>query len=173
MGTGSQGGRCVYGEPDGILRMITDEQAAGSPILGELLGFSEALIGRVPNSQWVCAHFPIAAAWQLPFGVSLQRQGGGGRLDGRTKQLVILATSVADIGTYCTVHNTTLAQATGLALPEIYSVVNDGVQESDALSDRDKAVLWRAEAATRSEAARANAAFGAPQELLDEAESLR
>ena len=54
------------------------------------------LIGRVPRSMRVYARSPNVATWFLPFLVALQREGAGGLLDGRTKELAILKTSVVN-----------------------------------------------------------------------------
>ncbi len=54
------------------------------------------LIGRVPRSMRVYARSPNVATWFLPFLVTLQREGAGGLLDGRTKELAILKTSAVN-----------------------------------------------------------------------------
>jgi len=54
------------------------------------------LIGRVPHSMRAYARSPHVATWFLPFLVTLQREGAGGLLDGRTKELAILKTSMVN-----------------------------------------------------------------------------
>ena len=147
--------------------MITDEDAAGDELLEHFFRGCERLIGRVPNSMRVYAHVPVSAAWLLPFLVSLQREGAGGRLDGRTKELVVLATSFTNACKYCATHNTSLGQATGLSMAEI-EAVHAGSGNSDLLGDRDQAVVRWAEAVTRNEAARAKAAYEALARHFDE-----
>ncbi|MCC7103701.1 MAG: hypothetical protein IT307_01040 [Chloroflexi bacterium] len=54
------------------------------------------LLGRVPNSMRLYARTPKVAGWFVPFLASLQREGAGGLLDGRTKELAILKTSLTN-----------------------------------------------------------------------------
>jgi uncharacterized peroxidase-related enzyme len=149
--------------------MVTDTEAAQDRITAKFFEGCEELIGRVPNSMRVYGRVPKVAAWMLPFLVSLQREGAGGRLDGRTKELVVLATSVTNACEYCVTHNTSLGQATGLTLDQIEAIDGDH-QASDHLDDREKAVVRWAEAVTRNEAARDTPAFDALREWFDEEE---
>lgn len=124
------------------------------------------LIGRVPNSMRVYGRLPKIAMWMLPFMVSLQREGAGGHLDGRTKELIVLKTSMANACEYCVTHNTSLGQATGLTLDEI-DVLDGEYAGSTLLSDRDKAVVRWAEAVTRNTGARDQDAFEALRQWFD------
>jgi uncharacterized peroxidase-related enzyme len=151
------------------VHMITDEEACQDEVLNHFFDGCRELIGRVPNSMRVYGRVPISAAWLLPFLVSLQREGAGGRLDGRTKELVVLTTSLTNVCEYCATHNTSLGQATGLDVEQIDALTGD-YRGSDLLSDRDKAVVRWAEAVTRNEAARDKAAFEALAEHFDEHE---
>lgn len=58
------------------------------------------LLGRVPNSARVRAHTPHVALWYVPFLVTLQREGAGGVLDSRTKELAILKVSLTNACAY-------------------------------------------------------------------------
>lgn len=58
----------------------------------------------------VYGRVPGVAVWLLPFPVSLQREGAGGRLDGRTKELIVLTTSFRNACEYCATHNISLGQ---------------------------------------------------------------
>ncbi|MPZ89223.1 MAG: hypothetical protein GEU81_14380 [Nitriliruptorales bacterium] len=127
------------------------------------------LIGRVPNSMRVYGRMPKVAMWLLPFLVSLQREGAGGRLDGRTKELVVLKTSLTNACDYCATHNTSLGIATGLTMDEI-NVLDTSYIESNLLSERDKAVVRWAEAVTRNQAARDKEGFEALREWFDDDE---
>jgi hypothetical protein len=63
---------------------------------GEVARFFEAsaqLRGRVPNSSLVWGHIPYLAKFQLPAGVVLQREGAGGVLSCRIKEMAVLKTS--------------------------------------------------------------------------------
>lgn len=127
------------------------------------------LIGRVPNSMRVYGRVPKVAMWMLPFLASLQREGAGGRLDGRTKELVVLKTSLTNACEYCVTHNTSLGQATGITMAEI-EVLDGDYAGSDVLSDRDKAVVRWAEAVTGNTADRDNEAFEALRQWFDDDE---
>lgn len=63
---------------------------------GEAARFFEASAqfrGRVPNSARVWGHIPHIAKFQLLAGVGLQREGGGGVLSCRIKEMAVLKTS--------------------------------------------------------------------------------
>ena len=49
--------------------------------------------GRVPNSSRVWGHIPHIAKFQLPVGTVLQREGAGGVLSCRIKEMAVLKTS--------------------------------------------------------------------------------
>lgn len=49
--------------------------------------------GRVPNSARIWGHVPHLARFQLLAGVGLQREGGGGLLSCRLKEMAVLKTS--------------------------------------------------------------------------------
>lgn len=129
------------------------------------------LIGRVPNASRLYAHFPKAAVWFLPFLVTLQRDGAGGRLDGATKELAILATSTANQCNYCIQHNSSLGRATGLSARQIEAVQGD-YRSSDALSDREKAVTEWAMAVARNSAMGDTQAFEHLRQFFREDEIL-
>jgi len=65
-------------------------------VSGEAARFFEAsaqMRGRVPNSSRVWAHIPYLAKFQLPAGTVLQREGAGGVLSCRIKEMAVLKTS--------------------------------------------------------------------------------
>ncbi len=71
---------------------ITDPLTA----TGETARFFEAskqFRGRVPNSARVWGHIPPIAKFQLLAGIGLQREGGGGMLSCRIKEMAVLKTS--------------------------------------------------------------------------------
>lgn len=151
------------------VRMITDQEAASDELLSTFFDGCRALIGRVPNSMRVYGRVPASAAWMLPFLASLQREGAGGRLDGRTKEIVVLKTSMANACAYCTTHNTSLGLATGLSQEQI-DVLGGDYQSSSLLSARDKAAARWAEAVTHNEAARDQVAYDTLAAHFDEDE---
>lgn len=70
---------------------------------GEVARFFEAsaqLRGRVPNSSRVWGHIPYIAKFQLPAGVALQREGAGGVLSCRIKEMAVLKTSHVNTCSY-------------------------------------------------------------------------
>lgn len=149
--------------------MITDEEAAGDELLNTFFDGCRTLIGRVPNSMRVYGRVPGTAAWMLPFLASLQREGAGGRLDGQTKEIVVLKTSIANACKYCHTHNISLGLATGLTQEQI-DVLEGDYQSSSLLSDREKAAARWAEAVTHNEAARDQEAFDTLAAHFDEDE---
>jgi len=63
---------------------------------GEAQRFFEAtaqMRGRIPNSSRVWGHIPYLAKFQLPAGAVLQREGAGGVLSCRIKEMAVLKTS--------------------------------------------------------------------------------
>lgn len=52
-----------------------------------------AMLGRVPNSYRVLAHSPLVAQFLLPFNAVVQRQGAGGVLTTRLKEMAVIKTS--------------------------------------------------------------------------------
>jgi uncharacterized peroxidase-related enzyme len=155
----------------GRIGKVTDEEAAGNALVTAYFEGCKELLGRIPNTARTYARLPKIAMWLLPFTAALQREGGGGKLDGRIKELVVLATSMANACNYCVAHNKSLGLATGLTAVEIEDLENDYVA-SETLSDRDKAAVRWAEAVTRNEAARDKDAFEALKEWYDEDEIL-
>jgi uncharacterized peroxidase-related enzyme len=129
------------------------------------------LIGRVPTSMRIYARLPKVAMWMLPFITALQREGAGGKLDGRTKELAVLKTSLVNACDYCMGHNVVLAQATGISIEQI-DALGDGYEDSELLGDREKAVVRWAEAVTRNTAYRDDAAFEALRKWFDDDEIL-
>jgi len=70
---------------------------------GEAARFFEATArfrGRVPNSACVWGHVPHVAKFQLLAGAGLQREGGGGVLSCRIKEMAVLKTSHVNTCSY-------------------------------------------------------------------------
>lgn len=155
----------------GRIHLVSDEEAAGDPVLTALFEGTRELGGRVPNSSRTYANLPLIAVWQAAFTGALQRQGGGGKLDGRTKEMAVLKTSMVNACDYCVTHNRALGQATGLTVEEIDAIAGD-YAASDLLSPRDKAVVRWAEAVTLNQAQRDKKSFEALAGFFDDAEIL-
>ena len=51
------------------------------------------MLGRVPNSTRIAAHSPFIQLMFLPFGAVSQREGAGGVLTCKLKEMVIIKTS--------------------------------------------------------------------------------
>lgn len=149
---------------------IQDEESADE-LTREFWAGCETLLGRVPTSMRLYARLPRIAMWMMPFITTLQREGAGGRLDGRTKEIAILKTSMVNSCAYCIGHNTVLAQSFGMTLEQI-EALGDGYESSDLLDRREKAVVRWAEAVTLNTAARDVDAFDALKEWFDDDEIL-
>ena len=63
-------------------------------------GATSQMRGRVPNSSRVWGHIPYLAKFQLPLGTVLQREGAGGVLSCRIKEMAILKTSHVNTCSY-------------------------------------------------------------------------
>jgi len=53
----------------------------------------ETFLKRVPNSRRIAAHTPMVAMLMLPFTATLQREGAGGLLSSKIKEIAIIKTS--------------------------------------------------------------------------------
>jgi AhpD family alkylhydroperoxidase len=138
------------------------------PVLDAAWSFGVGQASTILNSYRLYAHVPAVFAWYLPFVVSLQIEGGGGKLDGRTKQLAVLATVTTNACEYCTQHNVTLGAAKGIEEDTIAAVASKGSLSS--LSARDRAVVEWTRLVTTNEARYKTAEFDALGEFFTEAE---
>ena len=101
------------------------------------------LLGRVPNTRRVGAHFPMMTIFQLPFTAVLQREGGGGLLSGKIKEMAIIKTSHLNGCNYWLAHNTSLGQAAGISEKQVQVIGSDDYMESSIFTPREKAaILW-------------------------------
>lgn len=130
---------------------LTDEHA--NPDQLAVLDARRKVFGNNTAFQRIVTRTPNVARWFLPFGYALQRGGAGGLLDGRTKELAVLKTSMLNACDFCTAHNKSLGGAVGLTADEIDALSGD-YESSDALTDRDKAVVHWAEAVTLNQGRR-------------------
>jgi uncharacterized peroxidase-related enzyme len=135
---------------------LTDEEATDDQ--RAVIEARKEIFGRDSAFQRIVTRTPRVAGWFLPFSLALQRGGAGGLLDGRTKELAVLKTSLVNACSFCSAHNVSLGQAVGLSMEQIESLSAD-YQASPVLSDRDKAVVRWAEVVTLNEARSDHAAF--------------
>lgn len=135
---------------------LTDEEA--TPDQKAVLDARREVFGRTSAFQRIVTRTPKVAQWFIPFSYALQRGGCGGLLDGRTKELAVLKTSMVNACSFCTAHNVSLGQAVGITPTEIEALSGDYMR-SPLLSDRDKAVVHWAESVTRNEGRRDAAGF--------------
>ena len=127
------------------------------------------VFGRSSAFQRMVTRTPNVARWFLPFVFSLQRAGTGSLLDGRTKELAVLKTSIVNACAFCTAHNRSLGLAVGLTEEEIDCLYGD-YEASSTLTDRDKAVVHWAESVTRNEGRRDMAGFARLQNYFNDDE---
>ena len=77
---------------DARVPIIDPDTAAGEP--GRLFAASLELRGRIPNSSRVWGGYIPRIAWfQILIGTALQREGVGGVLSCRIKEMAVLKTS--------------------------------------------------------------------------------
>lgn len=69
------------------------DPATASGETARFFGASAQMRGRIPNSTRVWGHIPYLAKFQLPAGAVLQREGAGGYLSCRIKEMAVLKTS--------------------------------------------------------------------------------
>lgn len=71
--------------------MVDPTEAKG--IMSLFFKAVEQFLGRIPNSRRVSAHTPMVNMLMLPFSAVLQREGAGGLLSSRIKEIAIIKTS--------------------------------------------------------------------------------
>ena len=72
---------------------ILDPDGAHEPVTREFFAATTVLRGRVPNSARVWGHVPNIAKLFLLMSVPLQREGAGGVLSCKIKEMAVLKTS--------------------------------------------------------------------------------
>lgn len=128
------------------------EEATASDDVQALWKGVDRLLGRVPNCWRVLAHSPDVARWLLPFAATLHRDGTGNFLDVRTKNLVVLETSITNQCAYCTSHNTSFGVGVGLSDEQLEALESKTYRDSPLFTDREKAALWWTEEVTNNTA---------------------
>lgn len=128
----------------------------------------EEIAGKLLNSFRLMAHVPQVCMWFLPFNLSLQIEGAGGKLDARTKQLVVLSTSLANQCAYCTSHNISLGKASKIDEHTVAAMNKPDLPPT--LSHRDHVVITWCRLVTSNEARYRSMEFEALREFFDDAE---
>jgi uncharacterized peroxidase-related enzyme len=138
------------------------------PVVAFVWNHSQEIAGRLLNSFRLMTHVPHVCMWFLPFNLSLQIEGAGGRLDARTKQLVVLATSLANRCKYCISHNLSLGRASGVEEATIAAMTMPDLVST--LPRRDQVVLTWSRLVTTNEARHNSHAFEELREFFDDSE---
>ena len=122
------------------------------PEVGDMWDDIVETLGRVPNFIATVAHSPAIVRWLVPFVATLHREGAGSVLDARTKNLVILKTSLVNGCEYCVGHNKVMGESLGVTEEYVEAMERDDYRESDLFDEREKAVIWWADEVTRNTA---------------------
>lgn len=145
-------------------------RAGAAPEVRQMWDDIEETLGRVPNFIATVAHSPAVVRWLVPFVATLHREGTGSVLDARTKNLVILKTSLVNGCDYCVGHNKVMGASLGVNEEMVDAMDADSYLASTHFDDRDKAVLWWADEVTRNTARYNGQCFANLQKYFDDAE---
>ena len=74
-------------------RISLVDPEAPNPLQKILFDSAAEILGHLPNSFLIGAHVPFIQMMMMPFTASLQRQGGGGILTTRLKEMAVVKTS--------------------------------------------------------------------------------
>lgn len=80
------------------IEMLDPGEAAGDT--ARFFEATREFLGRIPNSALAMANTPYVARLYLPFNATLQREGMGGLLTCRIKEIVVLKTSFVNACAY-------------------------------------------------------------------------
>ena len=106
----------------------------------------------------------------LPFSAVLQREGAGGLLSSRIKEIAIIKTSHVNGCDYWFAHNTSLGQAAGVTEEQVQVIGTDDYMTSPLLSDREKAAVLWAEHVTKNTARSRDDVFETVRKSFSESE---
>ena len=148
--------------------MVDPAEATG--IMSLFFKAVEQFLGRVPNSRRVAAHTPMVNMLMLPFSAVLQREGAGGLLSSKIKEIAIIKTSHLNGCAYWFAHNTSLGQAAGVTEEQVQVIGTDDYMTSPLLSDREKAAVLWAEHVTKNTARSRDDVFETVRESFSESE---
>lgn len=150
------------------ISLVDPAQAEG--IMGLYFKAVEKFLKRIPNSRRIAAHTPMVTMLMLPFTATLQREGAGGLLSSKIKEIAIIKTSHLNGCAYWFAHNTSLGQAAGITHNQVLIIGTDDYMESDLLSDREKAAVLWAEHVTKNTARSRDDVFDIVSKSFSEAE---
>jgi alkylhydroperoxidase family enzyme len=148
--------------------MVDPSKAEG--IMGLYFKSVEQFLKRVPNSRRIAAHTPMITMLMLPFTATLQREGAGGLLSSKIKEIAIIKTSHLNGCAYWYAHNTSLGQAAGITEEQVLVIGSDDYMESPLLSDRQKAAVLWAEHVTKNTARSRDDIFEIVSQSFNESE---
>ena len=80
------------------IRLLNPDEAAGDT--ARFFEATREFLGRIPNSALALANTPYIARFYLPFNATLQREGMGGLLTCKIKEIVVLKTSFVNACAY-------------------------------------------------------------------------
>ena len=150
-----------------LLPILQDDEA--SPEARTMFDHSRKMFGRVANSIRVAAHTPKVAQVLFGFIVAASRREISGKLDLRTKTLVILKTSLLNGCRYCVGHNVTLGRTWGMTDEELAALESD-YAASGLFSPAEVAAIAWAEHLTKLTYRQNPQAMVALKEHYDEAQ---
>lgn len=155
-----------------MARLSQVDVGSFSGSLGKRYEYLSKSLGRINTYHKVLAHLPDVTKYLSFMPMVIQREGAGGLLSTRIKEMVVLKTSFLNNCAHCIAHNTALGEASGITDEQVQAIASDTYMESPALTKRQKlAVLW-AEHVTLNTARYRNDIFEEMKENFSEAEIL-
>jgi alkylhydroperoxidase family enzyme len=152
------------------LSQIDVEKLPGK--LGHHYQYLKQALGRINTYTRVSANLPHVTKFAMLMPMVLQREGAGGVLSARIKEMVILKTSFINNSEHCIAHNVAMGEATGITSEQMDVIRGDNYMESDLLTPRQKAAVLWAEHVTRNTARDRDDVFQHMRSLFSEPEIL-
>jgi uncharacterized peroxidase-related enzyme len=140
--------------------------------LGRHYEYLKKATGRINTYMKVAAHLPHVTKFSMLMPMVLQREGAGGVLSTRIKEMAVLKTSFLNDCKHCLAHNTALGQAAGITDEQVEAIRSDGYMNADCLTQRQKAAVLWAEHVTLNTARFRNDIFEQMKSLFSEPEIL-
>lgn len=126
--------------------------------------------GKLPNAYRVGANAPFLQMMLVPFSAVVSREGGGGVLTTKIKEMVVIKTSSLNGCAYCYAHNTAFGIAAGITEEQVRAIDSDDYMSSSHLSDREKAAVLWAEHVTKNTAGSRDDVFEQVRNVFNESE---
>lgn len=152
------------------LSQIDVESLGGK--LGKHYEYLKKGLGRINTYTKVSAHLPHVTKFSMLMPMVLQREGAGGVLSARIKEMCILKTSFINDSPHCVAHNVALGEATGITKEQMQAIRSDDYMNSNHLTPRQKAAVLWAEHVTQNTAKDRDDIFQHMKTLFSEAEIL-